>query len=393
MLINFTFKNYRSFYDEQTLSLLASHDKVMEENIATVSTDLVPGNIGVLRSIPLFGDNESGKTNLLKTLNFMKKMVFLSSSMNTVMFNEPFALLEYSSLLDTHLEVEIIQNGSFYKYGFVINDNKITKEWLFKRTERLTPIFKRNGDELQITSLSRNEASLLSPSKSVLFLSIADKLNLSIKNSILDVKEFFQNLEFISEPKREYLNLYLENEDRIRTANTILKNIDMGFSDLKLIKMGSYIDAELSQDVYNETGDIIKKRKLRLFQDQELLGRGIVHLCCILPVLLKALDTGGTILINDLGSALSVNLAGFLQNFFSDNRINKNGSQMIATSSLSMLMDEALRRDQIYLVSKDNQGKSSLHRLSDRKNVRKSDVYSKKYLKGEYTKQLAASTK
>ena len=392
MLINFNFKNYRSFFDEQNLSLLASHDKIMEENITSISTDLIPGNLGVLRSLTVFGDNEAGKTNLLKTLDYMKRMVFLSSSMNICLQNEPFALLEGSSLLDTHLEVEIIQNGSFYKYGFVINSNRIIKEWLFRRSERLTPIFKRNFDELQITGLSKNESTLLIPSKSTLFISIADKLNLPITGVIKDVKHFFQNLEFISNPKREYLNLYIENEDRIRMASSILKQSKLGFSDLKLIKMGSYIDAELSQDVYADNGDIVKKKKVRVFQDQELLGRGIINIVCVLPVLLKALDNGSTVLINDLGSSLSVHTAGFLQNFFSDNRINQQGAQMIATSSLSMLMDEDLRRDQIYLVSKDDQGKSSLYRLSDKKNVRKSDVYSKKYLKGEYTKRLADAT-
>lgn len=392
MLVNFNFKNFRSFFDEQNLSLLAGHDKALEENIISISTDLIPGNLGVLRNITVFGDNEAGKTNLLKTLDFMKKMVFLSSSMNICTQNEPFALHEGASLLDTHIEVEIIQNGGFYKYGFVINSNKIVKEWLFRRSERLTPIFKRNLDELQITGLSKNEATLLMPSKSTLFISIADKLNLPIASAIYDVKSFFQSLEFISSPKREYLNLYLENEDRIRMAASILKQSNLGFSDLKLIKMGSYIDAELTQDVYSDNGDITNKKKVRLFQDQNLLGRGIMSIVCILPVLLKALDTGGTVLMNDLGSTLSVHTAGYLQNFFSDNRINPKGAQMIATSSVSMLMDEDLRRDQIYLVSRDNQGRSSLYRLSDRKNVRKSDVYSKKYLKGEYTKRLTDAT-
>ena len=82
MLVNFNFKNFRSFFDEQNLSLLAGHDKALEENIISISTDLIPGNLGVLRNITVFGDNEAGKTNLLKTLDFMKKMVFLSSSMN-----------------------------------------------------------------------------------------------------------------------------------------------------------------------------------------------------------------------------------------------------------------------------------------------------------------------
>ena len=51
-----------------------------------------------------------------------------------------------------------------------------------------------------------------------------------------------------------------------------------------------------------------------------------------------------------------------------------------------MLMDEDLRRDQIYFTSKNADGISMLSSLSDYKNVRKSDLFSKKYLAGFYTK-------
>ncbi len=388
MLIRFTFKNYRSFYDEQTLSLEASHDRHRSENLTDISTDLLPNNAGVLRNLTIFGGNEAGKTNLIRTLEYMKRMVFLSPSLPVSHENEPFALAEDASTLDTHLEAEIIENGSFYRYGFVIRNGEITREWLFRRTERLTAIFKREMDSLQITGMSRSEASLLAPSSSVLFLSIAENLRLPITPYIRDVKEFFGKLTFVHDPRREYLELYLNNENYISRAVEIMRKADMNFADMKLIRMGSYIDAELTSNVWSQSGDIVRKRKLRLFQDSNLLGKGSVHLICLLPVLFRALDEGGTVLVNDLGSVLHVNLASYLQNFFADSAVNPRGAQMIATSAMSMLMDQELRRDQIYLVSRDMTGKSSLYRLSDQKNVRKSDTYSRKYLNGEYSMQL-----
>ena len=50
-----------------------------------------------------------------------------------------------------------------------------------------------------------------------------------------------------------------------------------------------------------------------------------------------------------------------------------------------MLMDESLRRDQIYFTSKDKVGESTLVSLSDFSNVRKNDLFSKKYLAGFYS--------
>ena len=49
-----------------------------------------------------------------------------------------------------------------------------------------------------------------------------------------------------------------------------------------------------------------------------------------------------------------------------------------------MLMDEGLRRDQIYFTSKDKYGKSSLVSLSDYNGVRKNNLFSKRYLAGFY---------
>ena len=388
MLIKFTFKNFRSFFDEQTLSLEASHDREGSENLTNVSTDLLPNNAGILRNLTIFGGNETGKTNLMRTLEYMKKMVFLSPSLPIALENEPFALTEDASMMDTHLEVEIIENGSFYRYGFVLRNGEVVKEWLFRRSERISAIFKRDGSKLHITGMSRSESSLLTPSPSVLFLSIAENLRLPITSYIRDVKSFFRKLSFVYEPKREYLEIYTGNDDYISRAVGIMRKADMNFSDMKLIRMGSYIDAELTRNVWSQNGDIVKKRKLRLFQDRDLLGKGSVHLLCLLPVLFKAIDEGGTVLVNDLGSVLHVTLASYIQNFFGDTAINPDGAQMIATSSMSMLMDHELRRDQIYLVSRDASGKSSLYRLSDQKNVRKSDIYSRKYLNGEYSLQL-----
>ena len=113
MLTKFIFKNYRSFLDEQTLSLEASHDRHLAENLTDVSTDLLPNNAGILRNLTIFGGNEAGKTNLIKALEYMKRMVLLSPSLPVAHENVPFALAEDASMLDTHLEVEMIENGSF----------------------------------------------------------------------------------------------------------------------------------------------------------------------------------------------------------------------------------------------------------------------------------------
>ena len=58
-------------------------------------------------------------------------------------------------------EVEIIQNNRYYKYGFELLFGKVLKEWLYKREERLTKVFERNGNKLEIMSVSNQAISLI----------------------------------------------------------------------------------------------------------------------------------------------------------------------------------------------------------------------------------------
>ena len=80
MLVRFTFKNHKSFLGEQTLSLEASNDEMMQHSIEKVSTALLPQSAGILRSAAIFGTTASGKTNVLRALDFMKRVVLMSAT-------------------------------------------------------------------------------------------------------------------------------------------------------------------------------------------------------------------------------------------------------------------------------------------------------------------------
>ena len=80
MLVKFTFKNYKSFYEEQTLSLEAGPDDLMPSNITPVDRALLPQSAGLLRTAAVFGTLSSGKTNVLKALDYMKRVVLMSAS-------------------------------------------------------------------------------------------------------------------------------------------------------------------------------------------------------------------------------------------------------------------------------------------------------------------------
>ena len=101
--------------------------------------------------------------------------------------------------------------------------------------------------------------------------------------------------------------------------------------------------------------------------------------------ILAALDQGRVIFIDEVDAKLHFLVADYIIKLFNSIDNNPKNAQLICTAHNIMLMDEDLRRDQIYFTSKDKVGVSTLTSLSDFTNVRKNDLFSKKYLAGFYT--------
>ena len=75
MLLEFSFKNFRSVKDEAVLSMLPVNSyKEHQENVYPCS---IPGTgtDGVLTAAAIYGPNASGKTNLLRAVHFSRNLV------------------------------------------------------------------------------------------------------------------------------------------------------------------------------------------------------------------------------------------------------------------------------------------------------------------------------
>ena len=113
MLLQFSIKNFRTFKDKATLSLIASnYDKVTreQENIVTNESSL-----RLLKSAVIYGSNASGKSKLIDAFAFMRYFVINSSKESQkgeTIEVEPFKLSTQTE--DAPSEFEII----FIHYRF-----------------------------------------------------------------------------------------------------------------------------------------------------------------------------------------------------------------------------------------------------------------------------------
>lgn len=426
MLVNFRFKNFKSFYNENDLSLQATKDDELKE-INTFDVDEKLFNKTeeheLLKSAVIFGGNASGKSNVIKGLTYMYNVIRLSSAQqfsNFVKSNAYYAFYENAYNEPSFYEVEIIKNGNLYKYGFTILHERIEKEWLYKRNERTSVVFERTGNKIKLTG-NENLESLINVPETTLFISIGANFNLSISNYLKDVIDWFNNLIIVFENNVNSLDIYsVENQKYKNAAIEILNKADIGIKNMNVVKdkvtdlndlyavlafnmqlqtnPSKYgqlkqenenmynIDLDTQFDVYNDENKKVATKDVMLFKDRGFHSEGTIRLLCYLGYILAALDKGKVILIDEIDSKLHFLVADYLLKMFNSIDKNPNNAQLVCTAHNVMLMDDDLRRDQIYFTSKDKYGVSSLVSLADYRGVRKNDLFSKKYLAGFYAK-------
>lgn len=422
MLVNFRFKNFRSFYNDTNLSMEAVPEKELGKiNTFAVENKLLgQGNNELLKSAVIFGSNASGKSNVFKALAYMKNVVIISGSQYPIVQNvEYFQFYKDAQFEDSLFEIELIQNGTFYKYGFIINSGTIQEEWLYRKKERLSPVFKREQSSFKITGLSKQASKLINISPNTLFLSVGKNFHLDIAPALDDVMTWFQNLLIVFENNANSLDIYsVENGKYKDRALKILELADLGIKNIEVVKdkvdnladlndvlrfnsnlqinpmemrqikreeSGLFnIDMVTSFEVFNNENKPVGNKDVLLLKNNGFNSEGTVRLLCYLGWILAALDQGRVIVIDEIDSKLHFLVADYLLKLFNSIDKNAKNAQLICTAHNVMLMDEDLRRDQIYFTSKDSVGVSTLVSLSDYPAVRKGDLFSKKYLAGFY---------
>lgn len=422
MLINFTFKNCRSFYQKNVFSMQATNDSTLSElNTFKVNENLMnKGDNELIKSAVIFGSNASGKSNLIKALFFMRNIVLFSASQFPITSsNETFAFYDEAKNEESSYEVELIENDTYYKYGFSILNGRINKEWLDRRKERLIHVFKRTQSKIEIVGLSNKATGLINISPFSLFLSVGNNFQLDIASNLKDVIFWFRKLLFVFDSNANMLDIYDKNDGKYRRqALEILKMADIGIKDIKVKKdkvadlvgkdlgfeaqmqLGPNVIGQVKQEekkllnidmetvfsVYDKNGNECGTKNILLFKNKGFNSEGTERLIEYLGFILASLDHGNVILIDEIDSRLHFLVADYILRMYNSIDKNPHNAQLICTAHNVLLMDNDLRRDQIYFTSKDAYGESSIVSLADYKNVRKADLFSKKYLAGFYSK-------
>ena len=177
MLIEFRFKNYRSFRDEAVLSMEAT-------GLSSFKNCLIPlsSKSKLLPAIAIYGKNGGGKSNVIRA--FWLAVQFIRNAQRTqheraAIPVNPFALNDYSKEEPTEFSFEYTFGGVKYWYGFAATREKVYSEYLYHAPKgQKALIFNRTNQQFSFTE-DKNKRSLIGEmvAENQLFFSVACTMN------------------------------------------------------------------------------------------------------------------------------------------------------------------------------------------------------------------------
>ncbi len=411
MLNGFMCKNFSSYRNELEFTMIADNIKEFDY-INTFDTKYGK----MLKSTLIYGANAGGKSNFIKAINIMREMVGTSMlDRSTIKRVEPFRFNTSSIKEPIIFEIRFTMKDVLYTYGFEVLDNVIDKEWLDKKVSRNVTILERTSSNWEDITLKGDlkdaESIKRYTRKDSLFISTAAAFNIELADNIV---EWFCNMKILGSDLNptNTIDFIEENEHSKEHILNYLRKADIGIEDVDYEIKNEEIDEASHLNVIKafiedyEPNDEVKfkiarksfniKSKHNIYDESnnyvdsilvpfaKYESEGTKKLFSLLGPVFDALDNGNLLIIDEIDSKLHPAIVRLIINMFNTIHINKMNAQLISTTHDVLLLNEDIRRDQIWFAEKNAYGESELYSLMDFKGVRKDDPILKNYLLGIY---------
>lgn len=408
MLVEFRTKNFRSLRDEQLLSLVASTDKTLLDTHA-LGTGLKAAP-HLLKSAVVYGANASGKSNLIKALQYMRGVVLESAALQpgqTFDRLQPFKLDANSPGQPTEFEVTFILDGVRYQYGFAMTSQRIVSEYLLVyKAFKPQRWFERHFDVESDKDVYEYGPSLKGAKNlwegatrpNALFLSMAVQLN---SDALRPVFDWFANRLVIfneqSPLSPQFSVQMLKQETRRKAMCDFLRAADISIADIEVATKQStvhtinfdFATGKREEHVGEQAVDEVKFHHVtehgKAVLDLADESSGTRNLLFLTGPILDILSKGLTLVVDELDTSLHTLLVQALVRLFHRPEANSGGAQLVFTTHDTSLLDAygLFRRDQIWFVEKRPDQSSALYPLINF-SPRKNEALERGYLQGRY---------
>jgi AAA15 family ATPase/GTPase len=412
MLLEFSVGNYLSFRETKTLSLVASPITEFKETSAIKQKDNT-----LLKGAIIYGANSSGKSNLIRAMSTMRRLVLESfeQSSSEPLNITPFLLNTSYANEPSHFEIIFQINKVRYRYGFEVTNTVVIAEWLYEaKSSKEKALFIREKDGIEVMADFEEGKNLESKTRdNALFVTVVDQFNGTIAKQIMN---WFGNFIVISGLRHEAFELMtfhmLSDKKTAKPLIEFYKNLDLGFDSVTSetvpfnpkdlpYDIPESLMKFLIKDFEGTERFIFKTRHPRYDKNNKLTGyqefdlreqesAGTNKIFNLSGPIFEVLKDGGVLVVDELDASLHPLMTLAITKLFNSAKYNPQNAQLIfATHDSNLLTKGNYRRDQVYFVEKDKHGASDLYSLielreDDGTKIRKDRSFEKDYVEGRY---------
>jgi AAA15 family ATPase/GTPase len=427
MLLNFKTKNFKSFYNETEISMIAdSAKRDLNDRLINVSgKKTIKKN--ALPSMVIYGANASGKTSIISAINMLKQIV-INGTIKKQIKNKDIKELDICSFihdnekLNEPIHLEITFKTDEYIYNYLINViatyinplRKIVSEELnIVEYKKIGTSVKEN--KINIYKRFENSVELNKDSKAIKLLGKDD--NFSKELDSLE-KTFSENLDkedlFLTTGFKSMISLKMSSdilnwfqEKLITVVDFNVKEPLLSFDDTedsemkvfrnnqldKLIKIADFGPQQIGYIKDNNTGKYTLNsfytpkgaKQGIIINSKTIESKGTIKLIDFWIGFMEFFKKGGVFVLDEFDCSIHPELVSGIIDLFNNEEINTNHAQLIFnTHNPLYLQKKFFRRDQIMFVEKDEETyMSSVYKLSDIE-IRNDASYMKNYFEGKF---------
>ncbi len=416
MILECSIKNFRSIFEKQTFSMLASSSRSKIEN--TMEINLANGElVKLIKTAAIYGANSSGKSNFIRALFEIRRFIVKSNEIavdKPIQAIDPFVFNSESKNQPTEFEIVfVIKNKTKYQYKIAFNENEIIEESLFHFPyKKSNTIFKRGTEKktidenIHIAKLGKDFGSKqYEVYKKLPFLAIFGKAE-NYHTTISPIFTYFNELEIWNVTSNSWIDILgsyikeeLQKDKNNKLANRLERLLYIADTQIQSLKVDKEKQVEHKFLKTNEDKSIvIKKQNEVVFSNHKFFDnkteKGIYNLpffqesfgtnklFALGGLILMIIEKGGVIIFDELDSSMHSILSKLLIQLFHSNQAPN--AQLIFTTHEINILSKELRSDQIWFAEKNVFGETEIFSAQDFDGVREDIPFDKWYLGGKF---------
>lgn len=399
MVLEIRLSNFFSIKDEVVIDFRAAN--LNSANVRDLKDNTFhQGKTELLKTVLMYGANASGKSNIIKAIQFCHAMVLESHNHNegSIFTFLPFKFDGFSNKPSTYF-IRFLSQGIEYEYTFTLTQTEIIQESLhYYPRGRIKEVFtrdeRRGNTKNEVYTfgdvIKRPMDVAESTSRKTLYISRASQMDRDLAK---EVYRYFHDQFILHHFNFGTLALNALNNSDKKLLIEALQMADSEIVDVKvkvLKQPGKMVHADLNSMTLRMEDNVQEQLQIKTYHRRDPQrafdlfaeeSRGTIKLFFMMLTLLDIIRNNKVLLIDELEESLHPEIVDYLFNLFRASQ----GAQLLSTTHNTSFLDlKQFRKDQIYFVNKKQDASTDLYSLYDYSDFRDTMNLEKAYRQGRF---------